>query len=141
LAISALPSSARSNSNETSTDPEIADLFAEFFQSSYRSVSWSNSNYPNHLNRANCINSPVITENSLLSALETITLTYCPGPDGLPGCVLKFCSRTICKPILKPFHLSISSSDFPTIWKEPVTPISPTSLACPFTVRLTSIKI
>jgi len=67
---------------------------------------------------ANCIFSPVITESSLLSDLETITPTYSPGPDGLSGCVLKFCARTICKPILKLFHLSISSSVFPTIWKD-----------------------
>jgi len=115
---SALPSSVRLNSIEASADPEIADLFAEFFQSTYNSVSWSNSSYPIHLNRANGIFSPVITESSLLGVLETITPTYSPGPDGLPGCVLKFCARTICKPILKLFNLSISSSVFPTIWKD-----------------------
>jgi len=108
---SALPSSVRFNPIEPSTHPEIADLFAEFFQSTYSSVSWSNSSYPNHLNRANCIF-------SLLSDLETITPTYSPGPDGLAGCVLKFCPGTICKPILKLFHLSTSSSVFPTIWKD-----------------------
>jgi len=115
---SALPSSVRLNSFEGSTDPKIADLFAEFFQSTYSSDSWSNSSYPNHLNRATCSFSPVITESSNLSDLETITPTYSPGPDGLPGCVLKFCARTICKPILQLFHLSISTSVFPTIWKD-----------------------
>jgi len=54
---SALPSSVRLNSIEAST--EITDLFAEFFQSTYSFVSWSNSSYPNHLNRANCIFIPV----------------------------------------------------------------------------------
>jgi len=107
---SALPSSVRLNSIEASTDPEIADLFAVFFQSTYSYVSWSNFSYPNHINRANCIFSPLITKSSLLSDLEIITPTYSPGPDGLPGCVFKFCARTICKPILKLFHLSISSS-------------------------------
>jgi len=34
---SALPSSVRLNSIEASTDPEIVDLFAEFFQSTYSS--------------------------------------------------------------------------------------------------------
>jgi len=38
---SALPSSVRLHSIEASTDPEIADLFAEFFQSTYSSVFWS----------------------------------------------------------------------------------------------------
>jgi len=64
---SALPPSVRLNSIEASTDPKIADLFAEFIQSTYSSVSWSNTSYSNHLNRANCIFSPVITESSLLS--------------------------------------------------------------------------
>jgi len=66
----------------------LRDLFAEFFQSTYKRpffVSWSNSSYPNHLNRANCIFSPVITESFLLSDLKTITPTYSPVPDGLPG--------------------------------------------------------
>jgi len=34
----ALPSSVRLNSIEASTDPEIEDLFAEFFQSTYSSL-------------------------------------------------------------------------------------------------------
>jgi len=36
------------NSIEASTDPEIADLFGEFFQSTYSSVSWPYTSYPNH---------------------------------------------------------------------------------------------
>jgi len=89
-----------------------------FSQSTYSSVSWSNSSYLNHLKRANCMFSFAITESSLLSDLETITPIYSPEPDGLPGCVLKFCARTICKPVLKLFHLSISSPVYPTIWKD-----------------------
>jgi len=96
--------------------PKLQIYFTKL-QSTYSSVSWSNSSYPNHLNGTNGIFSPVITESSLLSDLETITPTYSPGSDGLPGCVLKFCARTICKHILKLFYLSILSSVFPTIWK------------------------
>jgi len=59
---SALPSSVRFNSMEASTDSEIADLFAEFFQTTYSSAAWSNSNYPNPLNKANCIFTPEISE-------------------------------------------------------------------------------
>jgi len=81
----------------------IAIPCSEFFQSTYNSVSWSNSNYPNHLNRGKCIFSPAITESSLLSALETITPTYSPGLDGFLECELKFWARTICKLILKLF--------------------------------------
>jgi len=47
------------NSIEASTDPDIADLFAEFFPSTYSSVSWPYTSYPNHLNKANCIFIPV----------------------------------------------------------------------------------
>jgi len=44
-----LPSNSRTssvclNSVEASTDSEIANLFAEFFQTTYRLASWSNSN-------------------------------------------------------------------------------------------------
>jgi len=66
----------------------------------------SNSSYLNHLNRANCIFSPVITE----SDLETITPTYSPGPDGVPGSVLKLYAHTFLNPLLNfficlPHHL------------------------------------
>jgi len=57
-------------------------------------------------------------ESSLLRDLATTTPTYSPGPDGLRGCVLKFCASTVCKPILKLFNLSTSSSVFSTIWKD-----------------------
>jgi len=100
---SALPSSVRLNSIEASTDPETADFFAEFFPSTYSSVSWSNSSYPNHLYRSNCIFSPVIIESSLLSVLETITPTYFQGPDRLPGCVLKSCDQLFVNPFLNFF--------------------------------------
>jgi len=110
---SALPSSVHFNLIGASTDSEIADLFAEIFQTTYSSAAWLNSNYPYPLNRANCIFTPAITESSLLRDLATTTSTYSPGPDGLPGCVLKFCASTICKPILK-----LLSSGFPTIWKD-----------------------
>jgi len=59
---SRLPSYLRLNSIEASTDPEIANLFAEFFQSTYSSVSWSNSSYPNHLNRAIVFLYPLLLE-------------------------------------------------------------------------------
>jgi len=49
---------------EASTASEIADLFAEFFQTAYSSAAWSNSNYPNPLKGANCIFTPVITKSS-----------------------------------------------------------------------------
>jgi len=70
---SAMTSSVRFNSMEASTDSEIAYLFAEFFQTSCSSVAWSNSNYPNPLNRANCIYTSAITESSLLRDLATRT--------------------------------------------------------------------
>jgi len=43
--------------------------------STYSSAVWSNSNYPNPLNRANCIFTPVITESSFLRDLATSTTT------------------------------------------------------------------
>jgi len=103
---------------EASTDSKMADIFDEFFRTTYISASWSNSNYPNPSNRANCIFTPIISESSLFRDLATTTPTYSPGPDGLPGCVLKFWASTLFKPILKLFNLFISSSVFHTIWKD-----------------------
>jgi len=90
---SALPTSERLSSIEASTDPEVADLLAEFFRSTFSSVSWSKSNYHNHLNKGKCIFPPVINESSLLSDLETIRPIYSPG------------TPWVCASVLGPNHL------------------------------------
>jgi len=66
---------------EASTDSKMADIFDEFFRTTYISASWSNSNYPNPSNRANCIFTPIISESSLFRDLATTTPTYSPGPE------------------------------------------------------------
>jgi len=72
---------------EASTDSEIADLFAEFFQTTYGSAAWSNSNYPNPLNKANCIFTPEITEISLVRKQRQLIL---PVLMDSPGVCLSF---------------------------------------------------
>jgi len=66
---------------------------------------------------ANGAFSPVITKSSVLSGFETITPTYFHGQMDFLVVCFSFV-RTLCKPILKLFHLSISSSFFPTTCKD-----------------------
>jgi len=41
-----------------------------------------------------------------------------PGPDGIPGCVLRYCVEALCKPLLKLHTLYLESSQFPNLWKK-----------------------
>ncbi|SPP90099.1 blast:Protein Wnt-5, partial [Drosophila guanche] len=49
-------------------------------------------------------------EGSLLHELQLVKPAFSPGPDGVTGCVLRYCAESLCGPLLKLFTLSIHSS-------------------------------
>ena len=115
---SSYPSSLSYENSKAYTDQAIADLFATFFQTTYSSSNYSFESYPFDMPRSNCIFSPLISEESLIRDLEMVKPVFSPGPDGVPGCVLRYGARALCGPLLKLFSLSLDSAIFPSIWKE-----------------------
>jgi len=68
--------------------------------------------------KSNFICCPVISESSLLLDLQRVKPDYSPGPDGVPGCVLRYCAETLCRPLHKLCTLSFETSDFSHSCKE-----------------------
>lgn len=115
---SSYPSSLFFENTTVTSDQAIADLFAKFFQTTYSTLPHSEQPYSYAVSKSNLIFCPTINESSLLNDLQRVKPVYSPGPDGIPGCVLRFCAEALCKPLLKLFTLSLESSQFPHIWKE-----------------------
>ena len=49
--------------------------------------------------------------------MDAINTNKAPGPDGIHGCVLKYCSDSLCKPLSIIFNLSYNTGIIPSEWK------------------------
>ena len=49
--------------------------------------------------------------------LDNININKAPGPDGIHGCVLKYCSISLCRPLSIIFRLSYNAGSIPAEWK------------------------
>ena len=49
--------------------------------------------------------------------LDNISINKAPGPDGIHGCVLKYCSISLCRPLSIIFRLSYNTGSIPAEWK------------------------
>jgi len=86
---SSYPSSPKFENSAANTDQAIADLFAQFFQTTYSTSSPPDQSYPFEIPKSNFIFCPVISKSSLLLDLQRVKPVYSPGPDGVPECVLR----------------------------------------------------
>jgi len=111
-------SSLKFENSAANTDQTVADLFAHLFQTTYSTSSPPDQSYPCDTPKSNYIFCPVISESSLPLDLQRVKPVYFPGPDGVPGCVLRYCTETLCRLLHKLFTLSLETSDFPHRWKE-----------------------
>ena len=49
--------------------------------------------------------------------LDNINTNKAQGPDGIHGCVLKNCSKSLCRPLSIMFKLSYNTGILPSEWK------------------------
>ena len=49
--------------------------------------------------------------------LENINVNEAPGPDGIHGCILKYCSTSLCRPLSILFKLIYNTGTIPVEWK------------------------
>lgn len=114
---SAFPSQM-SNESTVSSDPQvIANMFANYFEQSYTTISPDLNAYPYTINSYHIFNNIVLSENEVLDKLNTIKYSCLPGPDGVPSCILLMCAPLLVKPLLHIFNLSLRSGIFPSLWK------------------------
>lgn len=100
-----------------SVEAEIADLFADFFQSTYvKGVS--TSNYPYNIPRFDLLCDFSFSFNEVYVGLLSLKSNCSPGPDGVPSIVLKHCAEALYIPLTRMFNRSLSSGMFPSLWKQ-----------------------
>lgn len=115
---SGFPSSLFYGNKISSSDKDSAELFAEFFKSTFSSDISNLTYYPYCIHNSSSIRNPVIDYDSVFRSLSAVKAVYSPGPDGVPACVLTYCASSLSEPILKLFKLSLKSAAFPAIWKQ-----------------------
>lgn len=106
---------------------DVANLFADFFESVH------NSSFPT-FSPANLRNCPTfdlnllpfdIAQHDVTSALENLDVNKGPGTDNLPPLFLRECAESLQAPLTIIFNKSLRTSTFPELWKTAsVTPIS-----------------
>jgi len=82
-----------------------------YYQTTYSTLSHSSQPYFYTVSRSNLMFCPTLNESSLLVDLQRVKPVYSPGPDGIPGCVLKYCAEALCK-LINPFFRILTISQY-----------------------------
>ena len=103
---------------------DIADAFAEHFQSAYVlpiacGVSVASANNVNSAKFREPLSNldTVISLEEVFAALSGLRDSHSAGPDNLSSSFLKSCIFSLSSPIHKIFNRSLSEGKFPSIWK------------------------
>lgn len=102
--------------SESSDDTVISNMFANFFRKLY-SPSVNILNYPYNINTTHVIPDIILSEDEVLNGLLTLKHSNSPGPDGVPTAILKLCAHELYIPLTNMFNHSLSSGNFPSVWK------------------------
>jgi len=114
------PKTMRLADKKTSSEPEQANLFADFFGSNYSAASTITE--PSQLpeNTANFMFDLVF----VMVEMTKVNTKKGVGPDGIHPMVLKHCSPSLAEPLTELFNDSLRLGVFPKDWKRSsVTPI------------------
>ena len=61
---------------------------------------------------------PFLQRQDVYNSLCSLKSIKCPGPDGIPNIILKYCSETLALPLTILFNYSLKFGHFPTFWKK-----------------------
>lgn len=100
---------------QADTDQAMAGMFAKILHTTFYTKY---SFYPYNILCSNGILTHLLNERSLVKTHHSVKQFFLPGLDGVPACVLRFCTNSISKPLLKLFAQSLNTSLFPSILKE-----------------------
>jgi len=107
------------NENTASSDTDIANMFAEYFESVYSDNSSVQVSAPPQSSAASptVAMAPIDVE-TVRGYLKTVKPSCQPGPDNVPSIIVKQCADVLCSPLAFLFNLSLDSGVFPAIWKD-----------------------
>jgi len=97
------PSSLFFENTTVTSNQAKADLFDKFFQTTYLTLPHSEQPHSYAVCKSNLIFCPTVNESSLLNDLQRVKPIYSRGPDGIPGCVLRFCAESSTETV---YHIS-----------------------------------
>lgn len=112
------PASLNYRGTAKSSDCDIADLFASFFQSTYVDSCDPILSYPYRIQCFDLMFNLSFSYHEVYSALLALKPSTRAGPDGVPAIVLRECADFLFIPLTKMFNRSLSIGVFPEIWKE-----------------------
>jgi hypothetical protein len=106
--------------NEVSADnsKDICELFADFFQSTYKKHNDINLNNSLDHQSSNSIGIPYISENDVFVGISRMNLGC--GADNIPTRLLKDLDTSLAYPLSLMFNASLRSGIFPEIWKHSI---------------------
>lgn len=114
-----IPSLVYRNNVSASNNVDIANLFAEQFESTFNTsndsivrVLTAPSPLCNTLSRIN------FDEKIIYNKLKKLDIHKASGPDGIPGVFIKRCARVLALPLKLIFNRSLETGTFPTEWKK-----------------------
>lgn len=114
-----IPNNMKYNSQSSTEDIVICELFSDYFQSTYSCSSQCLANLCSVSSGTLLFES--ITLEQLEVAFKKLKITSSAGPDGIPSYFIKMCWDSLRGPLLSIFNRSLYLGTFPQLWKRSFT--------------------
>ena len=99
------------------SDNEKVEILNDFFSSVYTVEDHESMPDLPFDENTPIINDPIIPKELVLKKLKQINVNKAPGPDGVPGIVLKNLADVIAEPLAIMFQKSVDTGELPKEWK------------------------
>ena len=115
---SGYPSKMFKGARKSDTAEGICNLFADFFEGTYATDDPDDmAGKTFEVAKTVDIGGLVLTEDTVLRALQSIKTSKGDGPDNISPLFIKECACSLLQPLHSIFNLSLSSRSFPSRWK------------------------
>lgn len=113
-----LPQNMSYNNNIATDSMGICNLFSQYFSSVYASSGSANTSQYELSDRYNLTLSRInVSYADILASIRKLDTSKGPGPDGIPAIFVRNCAEELCIPLSIIFNKSLSTGNFPQIWK------------------------
>ena len=99
-------------------EAEVAERFKEFFEERYTVVSSNMSKEQEMTTTEELISINGITQEEVQQSINKLKPKTAVGPDQIPAYILKGCGQVLSSTLQKIFNISLTTGEFPSIWKE-----------------------
>ena len=114
-----LPNNIFYNNMSYNNDNDIANVFADYFSSVYKSSSvYDRSSTIFDSSSFDLIKIDHITFDDVMSAIKKLKSSLSVGVDKIPSFIVKGCADGLIYPLLILFNLSLNTKTFPDAWKQ-----------------------